>query len=862
MHQHSDHTDHQHREPRPGGGKDRSTAVLDVRGLAWASQQNTVAAVLGRRPGVLQVEVNPVAQSATVVFDPGRTSLAELRRWVQECGYHCAGQSVPAHLCDPMAEPDPPPPEHAGHAEHLAHGGGTALAAPPDHAEHAVSAAPPTHDHPAPAPPAGHATHGEPEGMPSPHEVMGHGGHGGMSMAAMVADMRNRFLVAVLFSIPIVIWSPIGKDVFGLDVPVPFGLRQDVWALLLSLPVIFYSCTIFFDGAFRALRARTLDMMVLVAVAVGSGWTYSLIVTLTGGGDVFYEAATVLASFVLLGHWFEMRARGGANDAVRTLLDLAPPKALVLRDGEPVEVPTAEVTVGDLLLIRPGAKIAVDGVVEEGESDVDESMVTGESLPVHKTPGEAVTGATINANGTLRVRATKVGADTALAQIVKMVQQAQNSKAPGQRLADRAAFWLVFVALLGGAATLAVWLLATDRPLGTAMLFAITVVVVTCPDALGLATPTAIMVGTGLGAQRGVLFKNAPALETSARIQTVVMDKTGTLTKGEPEVTDVITADGLAEAELLRLVAAVERESEHPLAEAVVRHAEANAVAQVRAARFENVPGHGAVAQVDGHRVVVGNRRLADREGIALGDLAEQRETLAATGRTVVIAAVDGHAAGLIGIADAPRATSAQAVADLHALGVEVVMLTGDNQATADRIAQQLGIDTVIAEVLPGDKAAKIAELQQGGRKVAMVGDGVNDAPALAQADLGIAIGAGTDVAIETADLVLMRSDPLDVPTALRIGRGTLRKMRQNLGWAIGYNTIALPIAAGVFEPALGLILRPEIAALSMSGSSIIVAVNALALKRLRLPAAAPSAPEPGRTGQRDAGHHTEPRAA
>ncbi|KAF5990638.1 cation-translocating P-type ATPase [Streptomyces sp. WAC00263] len=877
MRQDSNHHDHQHRDHRPGGGKDRSTAVLDVRGLAWASQQNTVAAALGRRPGVLDVEVNPVAQSATVVFDPGRTSLAELRRWVQECGYHCAGQSVPAHLCDPMAEPDPPPPppehpEHPEHPGHLAHGGGTALAAPPEHAGHAehaehpghaVSAAPPAHDrHAPPEAPAGHAGHAEPEGMPSPHEVMGHGGHGGMSMAAMVADMRNRFLVAVLFSIPIVIWSPIGKDVFGLDVPVPFGLRQDVWALLLSLPVIFYSCTIFFDGAVRALRARTLDMMVLVAVAVGSGWTYSLIVTLTGGGDVFYEAATVLASFVLLGHWFEMRARGGANDAVRTLLDLAPPKALVLRDGEPVEVPTAEVAVGDLLLIRPGAKIAVDGIVEEGESDVDESMVTGESLPVHKSPGEAVTGATINANGTLRVRATKVGADTALAQIVKLVQQAQNSKAPGQRLADRAAFWLVFVALLGGAATLAVWLLATDRPLGTAMLFAITVVVVTCPDALGLATPTAIMVGTGLGAQRGVLFKNAPALEASARIQTVVMDKTGTLTKGEPEVTDVITADGLAEAELLRLVAAVERESEHPLAEAVVRHAEANGVAQMRAAGFENVPGHGAVADVDGHRVVVGNRRLAEREGIALGDLAEQRETLAATGRTVVIAAVDGRAAGLIGIADAPRATSAQAVADLHALGVEVVMLTGDNQATADRIAQQLGIDTVIAEVLPGDKAAKIAELQTGGRRVAMVGDGVNDAPALAQADLGIAIGAGTDVAIETADLVLMRSDPLDVPTALRIGRGTLRKMRQNLGWAIGYNTIALPIAAGVFEPALGLILRPEIAALSMSGSSIIVAVNALALKRLHLPAAAPPAPEPGRTGQRDAGHHTEPRAA
>ncbi|MEU7726305.1 heavy metal translocating P-type ATPase [Streptomyces sp. NPDC040724] len=780
-------------------GKERSTAVLDVRGLVYASQQSTVAAVLGRRPGVLDVEVNPVAQSATVVFDPRRTSLAELRDWVTACGYHCAGQSVPSHICDPMQEPDPP----------------------------GFTGAPPDRPRTAPV---------EAAGLPSPDEAMGHGGHGGMSMAPMVADMRNRFLVAVTFSVPIVVWSPIGEEVFGWHAPVPFGLRQDLWALLLSLPVIFYSCSIFFSGAVRALRARTLDMMVLVAVGVGAGWLYSLIVTLTGGGDVFYEAATVLASFVLLGHWFEMRARGGANDAIRTLLDLAPSKAVVLRDGRPVEVATAEVAAGDLLLVRPGTKIAADGVVEEGESEVDESTVTGESLPVHKGPGSPVVGATLNANGTLRVRATKVGADTALAQLVKLVQEAQNSKAPGQRLADRAAFWLVLVALVGGALTLAVWLLATDRPFSSAMLFAITVVVITCPDALGLATPTAIMVGTGLGARRGVLFKNAMALEASAGIHTVVMDKTGTLTKGEPEVTDVISVHGGDEDEVLRLVAAVERESEHPLAAAVVRYAATRAIAAAQARHFENVPGHGATAVVDGHRVAVGNRRLIEGEGVDLAAVSARREELAATGRTVVIAAVDGRAAALIGIADAPRETSAAAVADLHSLGVEVVMLTGDNRATAERIAQRLGIDTVIAEVLPGEKAAKITELQHGGRKVAMVGDGVNDAPALAQADLGIAIGAGTDVAIETADLVLMRSDPLDVPTALRIGRGTLRKMRQNLGWAIGYNAIALPIAAGVFEPSTGLILRPEIAALAMSGSSIIVAVNALALKRLHLP--------------------------
>ena len=429
----------------------------------------------------------------------------------------------------------------------------------------------------------------------------------------------------------------------------------------------------------------------------------------------------------------------------------------------------------------------------------------------------------------LRVEAAKVGADTALAQIVKMVQEAQNSKAPGQRLADRAAFWLVLVALVGGGLTLVGWTLA-GASFSTALLFAITVVVITCPDALGLATPTAIMVGTGLGAERGVLVKSASALEASASIDTVVMDKTGTLTKGEPEVTDVIT-DGRPDDEMLRLVAAVERESEHPLAEAVVRHADAAGVEKLAATSFENVPGHGAIATVDGHQVVVGNVRLMTRQGIDLGSLGERRDELAASGRTAIVVAIDDTVAAVIGIADAARDTSRAAVEELHEMGIEVVMLTGDNQATAERIAAQLNIDTVIADVLPEDKAAKIAELQRGGKKVAMVGDGVNDA-----ADLGIAIGAGTDVAIETADVVLMRSDPLDVAVALRVGRGTLRKMHQNLGWAVGYNVIALPIAAGIFEPSLGLQLRPEWAAIAMSGSSFIVATNALLLKRLHLP--------------------------
>jgi P-type Cu2+ transporter len=506
-------------------------------------------------------------------------------------------------------------------------------------------------------------------------------------------------------------------------------------------------------------------------------------------------------------------------------------------------VTTAEVAVGDLLLVRPGAKVPVDGVVLAGESEVDESMVTGESLPVHKRPGSPVIGATINRDGTLRVRATKVGSDTALAQIVKLVQEAQNSKAPGQRLADRAAFWLVLVALAGGLLTFAGWLVFSGRGSEAALLFAITVVVITCPDALGLATPTAIMVGTGLGAKRGVLFKTAAAVEAAARIDTVVLDKTGTLTKGEPEVVAVVPAPGIQEGELLALAAAVERDSEHPLAQAVVAHADAAGAPRLAAEQFTAIPGHGALAAVEGRPVAVGSRRLLDRDGVGLDGLAGAYQELASGGRTVVAVAADGELRGLLAIADAPRPTARAAVRDLHDSGVRVVMLTGDNAATATRVGAELGIDTVIAEVLPQDKAAKVSELRASGARVAMVGDGVNDAPALAAADLGIAIGAGTDVAIETADVVLMRSDPLDVPIAIRIGRATLRKMRQNLGWAIGYNAIALPIAAGAFAWA-GLTLRPEIAALSMSGSSLLVAVNALLLRRTRLPQPAEQLPQ------------------
>ena len=765
-----------------------TTAVLHVGDQYSASEKAVVEAVLSRHRGVLAVEANPVGQVATVSYDPSITSIEELRLVVERCGFVCSGCSVPGCLCDPLQEPG----EQAS-----------------SHDPAAVDRA---------ADPAGH----------------GDGGHVGHSMDQMATEMRNRFLYALVFTVAILVWSDAGKSVFGEPVATPLGLNRMLWQLLLSLPVL-YAARMFFAGALQALRQRTLDMNVLVAVAIGISWIYSVVVTAGLSGDVFYDAGAMLATFVLLGHWFEMRARGGASNAIRALLDLAPPMATVVRDGEAVEVPTAEVAVGDLLLIRPGAKVPVDAAVTEGSSQVDESTVTGESLPVDKAVGDPLIGATINKNGTLRARATAVGADTALAQIVGLVQQAQSSKAPAQRLADRAAFWLVLVALSAGAATFLIWAVVVGRDVKDSLLFAITVVVITCPDALGLATPTAIMVGSGLGAQRGILFKSAIALEQAAGLDTVVFDKTGTLTRGEPALVAIATTDGFEESELLRVVAAAERESEHPLAQAIVDAAAARGLEAPPVQRFEAIPGEGAVATVDGKRLAVGNAKLLARERVDLDGLDGSAEKLAGEGRTTVLVALDGRAVGVIAIADAVRESSKQAVASLRSLGVRAVMLTGDSRATAQRVAAEIGIDEVIAEVLPAEKAGRVSELQRQGRTVAMVGDGVNDAPALAQADVGLAIGTGTDVAVETADVVLMRSDPLDVAAAITISRGTRRKMHQNLGWAVGYNSLALPIAGGVLEP-WGFTLGPAIGALSMSGSSIIVAINAVTLRGLRLP--------------------------
>jgi Cu2+-exporting ATPase len=662
------------------------------------------------------------------------------------------------------------------------------------------------------------------------HDMAHQMGHGaGMDMQAMVRDMRNRFWISLVFSIPIFLYSPMGMKL--IELKSPFGMDLNLFLFFLASAAILYPGWPFVMGAIRALRNGTLNMAVLVVLSVGTGYLFSVGATFFFKGNQFYEAAAVLLVVILLGHWLEMRARAGASEAIRALLDLAPPMATVLRGGREIEIPTAEVLVGDTVVIRPGNKIPVDGIVTEGGSLVDESLLTGESLPVSKQPADTVIGATINKSGMFRYTATKVGADTSLAQIVKLVQEAQNSKAPAQLLADRASQWLILAAIVIGLLTFSIWFWWIGQPLLFAMTLTITVFVIACPDALGLATPMAVMVGTGLGAINGILFKNAAALEDATRLNVIIFDKTGTLTVGQPEVVDVVTAKGVTADSVLATAASVEQGSDHPLAQAIVRRAEGLAIPAQK--DFENIEGMGARAKIDGKTVFLGNRRLMETQRLGLGDLEAEAERLQGAGRTVVHVARASRVIGLIAIADAPRPTAKATVTKLRERGVQVAMLTGDNLGTAERIAKDLGLEIVLADVLPGQKASKVKELQAQGKRVGMVGDGVNDAPALAQADVGFAIGAGTDVAIESADIVLMKSDPYDVVGAVELSHATLRKMRQNLWWAVGYNVIAFPLAAGVFYPFL---LRPEIAALAMSGSTVLVAVNALMLKRTKLP--------------------------
>ena len=742
------------------------TITLEVLGLFDELDHLGVEKRVGAMPGVHHAAANPASGSITVHYDESVTSEAALREAIRQCGYHCRGEALPGHLCKP-----------AGHVDEMAH-------------------------------------------------EMGHGA--GHDMQAMVRDMRKRFWVSLVFALPIFVYAPMG-GMFRPPAP-PFGLELNVWLFIFATAAILYPGWPFYVAAWRALRNGVLNMAVLVLLSVGTGYLFSVGATFFFEGEQFYEAASVLLVFILLGHWLEMRARAGASEAIRKLMNLAPAKARVIRGSAEVEIPTSEVKVGETVVIRPGDKIPVDGKVREGESQVDESMLTGESMPVKKKPGSAVIGGTINKSGAFRYEATKVGADMALAQIVKLVQEAQNSKAPAQLLADRASQWLVLIAIAIGLLTFGYWFWIAGQPMLFALTLTITVFVIACPDALGLATPMAVMVGTGLGAGHGILIKNAAALENATKLDMVVFDKTGTLTLGAPDVVEVVSAPGFSDEQVLALAAAAEQSSEHPLAQAILKRAMGLALGAV--SEFANIDGQGLRAAVDGKRVLLGNRKLMDAHRVALGGLEKDAVRLQGAGRTVIHVAQDGRLAGLIAIADATRPTSKEAIRLLKRRGVQVAMITGDNRGTAERIGRELGIDIVLADVLPGEKAAKIKALQAQGKRVAMVGDGINDAPALTQSDVGFAIGAGTDVAIESAQVVLMRSDPLDVVRAIELSRATLRKMHQNLWWAVGYNVVAFPLAAGVLYP---FTLSPAVAALAMSGSSALVAINALLLKRTRL---------------------------
>ncbi|TSC52413.1 MAG: Cu2+-exporting ATPase [Parcubacteria group bacterium LiPW_41] len=647
----------------------------------------------------------------------------------------------------------------------------------------------------------------------------------------MEQDMRNRFFISFLLSIPIFLYSPVGINFFNLSLPMPISVN---WLLfLLTTPIVFWAGSIFITGTYYSLMAKKLNMSVLIATGVLAAYLFSVLLTLLGGGETFYEAAALLVTFVLFGHWMEMKSRRGTSESLRALFNLVPPKANVVRGGAEVSILTAQIVRGDTVVLRPGDKIPVDGEVLSGESAIDESLVTGESLPVTKIVGSKVVGGSVNQTGTLTFKALQVGSETVLAQIIKLVETAQNSKAPGQRLADKAASWLVILAVGSGIITFFGWYFGTNIGMLSALTFAISAVVIACPDALGLATPTAVAVGTGIGAKHNILIKDAITLENTSKITAIVLDKTGTLTEGKPKVTDVVGFNGFSEVEVLKYEASLENNSNHPVAKSIIDETKKRNIKIDLVVKFESVSGFGLRGIIDKKNIIVGREQLLVNNTIDTSVGRIISEKLISEGKTLSFLSIDGKLAGIIAVADTIKPSARKTVADLKKLGIEVIMITGDNKKVADAVGLTLGVDRIFSEVVPSEKANHIKTLQGEGRFVAMVGDGINDAPALAQSDIGIAIGAGTDVAIETGNIVLMRSDPHDIVNAIVLSRATVKKMKQNLFWAAIYNVLAIPVAAGVFYPSFGILLRPEISALLMSASSIIVATNAVLLRRV-----------------------------
>ncbi|UOQ99037.1 heavy metal translocating P-type ATPase [Hymenobacter sp. 5317J-9] len=744
------------------------TATLDIEGMTCASCAAAVEKSLSRAPGVQSALVNFATEKATVQYLPGQASPSTLKEAVVNAGYGVVERALDTSAADRQAEID-------------------------------------------------------------------------RQKALAYAKLKRRFWVAVGLAAVIM---PLSMLMLW---PAAMQRVNTQWLnyglLLLTLPVLLYSGREFYSSAWNGFRHRSANMDTLIAVGTGAAFLYSVAATVAPGffmrhgliPEVYYDTTATIIALILLGKLLELRAKTQTSAAIRGLMGLQAKTARVVRPGgQEMDVPIEQVQLGDVVLVRPGEKVATDGVITEGQSAVDEAMLTGESLPVAKKAGDAVFGATLNKTGAFRFRVTKVGADTMLAQIVKLVEDAQGSRAPIQRLADKVSAIFVPTVVVIAILTFVLWFdlapVATRLPL--ALTNFVAVLIIACPCALGLATPTAIMVSTGKGAEYGVLIRNAEALEKAHQVNTVLLDKTGTITRGEPTVTDFLTAPGQDAASLLQLVAALERQSEHPLAEAVVRYADAQAAPALPATDFRAIEGKGAAATVNGQAVLIGNQRLLQDENVALpADLLQQSEQLLNQAKTVLYVAVAGQAVAVIGVADVVRETSKAAIQQLQALGIEVVMMTGDNAQTAAKVAAQVGITRYFAEVLPSGKAAKVKELQAEDRTVAMVGDGINDAPALAQADIGLAMGGGTDVAMEAAGITLMRSDLQGVVTAIALSRQTIRTIKQNLFFAFVYNTLGIPIAAGLLYPFFGWLLSPMLAAGAMALSSLSVLTNSLRLK-------------------------------
>ncbi|NUQ53679.1 MAG: copper-translocating P-type ATPase [Phycisphaerales bacterium] len=789
--------------------------------MTCASCANRIEKRLGKQPGVESANVNFATKVATVKYDPAATGPEKLAKAVDDIGY----KAVVPRARDNAVNP---PHGRAGHdhAAMLAAQGAVA------HAAHAMNGGAGGEDHSA------HMNVGEAE----------------------TRRLLTKTVVGAVLSLPVLVITMSHGKIEAFNVSWINWLQ-----LALTTPVMFWCGWQFFRSAWKGLRHFSANMDTLVAMGTGAAYLYSLAATIwpgffAGVGEaaanvphaegamggmtmvpVYFEAAAVIIVLILLGKYFEARATGRTSAAIKRLIGMQAKTARVMRNGTEQDVPIESVVVGDRVLVRPGEKIPVDGNVESGQSAVDESMLTGESVPVEKAAGDSVFGATMNTTGALRLIATKVGADSALQQIVRLVQEAQGSKAPIARLADKISGVFVPIVIAIALMTFVVWWFASpaESRLSMALVTAVSVLIIACPCALGLATPTAIMVGTGRGAEKGILIKGGEALETAHKLTAIVLDKTGTITHGKPAVTDIITAPGgvqgtLDERELLRLAASAEQHSEHPLAAAIVREATARGLPLTEPIGFLAVVGHGVEATVDGHAVLVGKAALLQQRGIPSA-LTEKAAGLAALGRTPMFVGVDGREAGIIAVADTVRPESKEAIATMHALGLRVVMMTGDNQRTAEAVASQVGVDVVFADVLPKDKADKVKALQTEGHVVGMVGDGINDAPALAQADVGLAVGTGTDVAMESADITLMRGDLRAVPQAIALSHATMRTIRQNLFWAFIYNVVGIPIAAGVLFPFTGWLLSPIIASAAMAFSSVSVVLNSLRLARGRV---------------------------